>query len=401
MNRFGINIISTFGKEYSLTFVARSLADSLQKKGVPISLLSIKTNEQKKRAESKLDAFMVSRVEELEHPVNLYVLPLTLLDSLMVQQPALRAKGKLHVVNLWAEFNRIPIRFAGELIRHDVILTNSAFLASVAAADIPGTHVIHSPLSWPIDTGLAPNRGRFDLPVAGTVFLFTFDADSEVYSLDQSTGKGRKNPFEFIEAFQRAFPRGESGAHLAIRATNIDKPEHAAFLRKLLGIAEADRRVHLIRGEMTFQDVMALTASCDVYVSLHRAEGLGLGMLEAMALGKPVIATAWSGNMSFMDLSSACLVRSRLVALSQDYRYCGEPMPPGTVWAEPIQEDAVAYMRLLHQDAGFRASLGRRARLKYEAHQRSAAEERWIDELFVYCRLFNRLPRVVGKYSTA
>jgi glycosyltransferase involved in cell wall biosynthesis len=104
-------------------------------------------------------------------------------------------------------------------------------------------------------------------------------------------------------------------------------------------------------------DLHALTASCDIVLSLHRSEGFGLVPAEAMLLGKPVVATGWSGNMAFMDASSAALVGYRLVP-AEDPRHVYE----GASWAEPDQADAVAHLRRLADDAGARAALGARAR---------------------------------------
>jgi glycosyltransferase involved in cell wall biosynthesis len=97
----------------------------------------------------------------------------------------------------------------------------------------------------------------------------------------------------------------------------------------------------------------ALTAASDIVLSLHRSEGFGLVLAEAMLLGKPVIATGWSGNMTFMDAESAALVDYRLVP-AQDPRQ----VYAGASWAEPAQATAVAHLRRLADDAGERARLG-------------------------------------------
>lgn len=399
MAEFGINILSTFTKKCSLTYVACGLAESLGKRGVPFTLMNVQIDNQPQSPKKGLEQYMAAGIKGLKYPINLYVLPVSVMESLMLDHPTLHSENKIHVGNLWWEFNKLPLEVSANLMRYDVILTHSDFLANLAATELPGTHVINSPLTWPISDGIVANRDLFHLPKSDTLFLFVFDADSEFGTVDAATGYGRKNPFELIDAFQLAFPAGESDVHMAIRSTNIDKPQHSEYLTNLLRIAEADPRIHIIRGEMEFMDVMSLTASCDVYISLHRAEGLGLGMLEAMALGKPVIATAWSGNLSFMDLSCACLVRCRPVGLSNTFRYYGYKMPAGSLWAEPIKEDAVSYMRLIHRDTNFRQTLGRNARLRYETYQASAEHERWVDELFTYWSTFNFLPKIAGKYS--
>ena len=399
MKNFGINIISTFGKKFSLTYVAYNIANSLLQKGVPISLVNAAIDAEPQYVDKKWSQYMVERVEDLIHPVNLYVMPVSLIGKMMNENPGLLLNKKMHVANLWWEFNKLPNNMAMELMRHDVILTHSDFLANMAALNTHSTYIVNSKLTWPVDSDTLPDRALFNLPNNGTIFLFAFDADSEAGTIDLMTGNGRKNPFYLIDTFQYAFPMHILDAHLAIRATNIDKPQHKDFLKRLLQIAAVDSRIHIIRGDMAFTDVMKLSASCDVYVSLHKAEGLGLGMLEAMALGKPVIATAWSGNMSFMDISSACLVRCRAVELNESYMYWGDKIPSGALWAEPIKEDAIFYMKLLYGNVEYRNSVGQRARMSYEAYQESANLEKWIDELYCHWRTFEFLPKIKGKYS--
>lgn len=100
-------------------------------------------------------------------------------------------------------------------------------------------------------------------------------------------------------------------------------------------------------------------AACDIVLSLHRAEGLGLVLAEAMQLGKPVVATAWSGNMDFMDHTTAALVGYHLKPV-RDPRHVYDEA--GAVWAEPDQQHAVAQLRRLADDAQERVALGMRAR---------------------------------------
>jgi len=98
-----------------------------------------------------------------------------------------------------------------------------------------------------------------------------------------------------------------------------------------------------------------LIAACDILLSLHRSEGFGLMPASAMLLGRPVIATAWSGNLDFMTADNAALVSCKLVPV-RDPR--GTYQLPGALWAEPDREESVAWLRLLVDDAGLRASMG-------------------------------------------
>ena len=116
---------------------------------------------------------------------------------------------------------------------------------------------------------------------------------------------------------------------------------------------------------------MELMASCDAYVSLHRSEGFGQGLAEAMLLGKPVIASGISGNLDFMDAGCSALVScGRVVLDANDYPY-GE----GQAWADPDLDEAAAWMRRSLEDAAWRTATGqagRQAVLARCSPQRSA-----------------------------
>lgn len=107
----------------------------------------------------------------------------------------------------------------------------------------------------------------------------------------------------------------------------------------------------------------ALIRLCDVYVSLHRSEGFGLVMAEAMALGTPVVATAWSANTEFMTGQTACLVDCTLVPVQDQYEYEDDAFR----WAEADAQQAAAYLKRLHEDRAF-----------YQ--EKAACGKAWIEE---------------------
>ena len=98
--------------------------------------------------------------------------------------------------------------------------------------------------------------------------------------------------------------------------------------------------------------------ACDAYVSLHRSEGFGLTMAEAMLLGKPTAATAYSGNLDFMTPDNSFLIDYELVPVEAP----GVAAPPGAVWAEPSVAHAAAVLRSIVDDPAAAAEKGRRAR---------------------------------------
>jgi glycosyltransferase involved in cell wall biosynthesis len=120
----------------------------------------------------------------------------------------------------------------------------------------------------------------------------------------------------------------------------------------------------------------SLLAGAGCYVSLHRSEGFGLGMAEAMALGRPVIATAYSGNLQFMDESSALLVPAGRTAVGEH----APPYDPAESWADPDLDAAAAAMRAVVEDPAAAAARAERARVRILAEHGRARAVRFLTE---------------------
>ena len=116
--------------------------------------------------------------------------------------------------------------------------------------------------------------------------------------------------------------------------------------------------VTLLTERLARPDVYALVDACDAYVSLHRSEGYGLSMAEAMGLGKPTIGTGYSGNLDFMDDSNAKLVSYRKVPIERDVG----PYRKGQLWTEPDVSDAARCMRWVYDNPAEARAMGERAR---------------------------------------
>jgi glycosyltransferase involved in cell wall biosynthesis len=141
-------------------------------------------------------------------------------------------------------------------------------------------------------------------------------------------------------------------------------------------------RIRVIDAAMSYPEVLSLYKSCDAFVSLHRAEGLGLALMESMALGKPVIATAWSGNMTFMNYTNACLVRYDLVPVESKIAvYSKEVTGPDVTWAAPRSRDAAAWMKRLADDRSLRERIGANAARDMRRYSDEARAGRFLDEL--------------------
>jgi glycosyltransferase involved in cell wall biosynthesis len=153
----------------------------------------------------------------------------------------------------------------------------------------------------------------------------------------------RKNPLGAIEAYRRAFEPGD-GAVLAIKSVNgRHRPERMA---ELLAAIDGRADIALIDRTMSGTERDALIAACDCYLSLHRSEGHGLPLAEAMALGKPVVATAYGGNMEFMSEMSSYPVAWVTAHVGEGV----EHYPANASWAEPDIEHAARLLRAVHRD---------------------------------------------------
>ena len=246
----------------------------------------------------------------------------------------------------------------------------SRFVAEAFAAILPSDRDVPIRITPNALNAMPPpmitrDRRFFGLPADAVIVLMSFNFAS---------GVARKNPIGAIEAFRRAFGDRRDRL-LVLKAVNGDQvPEACDRLKRVIdGMAN----VVMQEGTLSREDNYAFTAAADIVLSLHRSEGLGMVMAEAMWLGRPVVATAWSGNMDFMDEQSAALVPVRLIPPDDP---TGEFNLPGAVWADPDLDVAAAHLRRLANDKAVREALGRagqamiRERLTSESLRRAALE---------------------------
>jgi glycosyltransferase involved in cell wall biosynthesis len=252
-------------------------------------------------------------------------------------------------VALWAwETDALPERFHASFDLVDEVWAMSRFIEECLIRVGRGV-VRRFPIPVPVPTWTTSlTRADLGLP-EGFLVLFMFSW--------RSIGQ-RKNPQAVVEAFRRAFDPSD-GAQLVLKSIGGD--DHIEELEALrLDIDRPD--IHVIDGPRRAGHVRAMLDHCDCYLSLHRSEGFGLTMAEAMARGKPVVATGWSGNLEFMDEQTAHLVPATVVPVPADV-----PIYGGSGnWAEPDLDAAAAAIRRVFDDPAGAAALGRRARTHIE-----------------------------------
>src|SRR5438105_5969568 len=250
-----------------------------------------------------------------------------------------------HNIGVWFwEVEDFPSQFHPAFDYVDEVWVASEFTrqALIKTAPKPITKFRLPILQPAIDQNLS--RSDVGLP-EGFTFLFSFDFFSVLK---------RKNPVGLINAFKRAFKERE-GPTLLIKSINGDKRlfdlerlKYAAFGRSDIIISD---------GYVALPVKNALMAKCDCYISLHRSEGFGLTMAEAMALERPVIATNYSGNLEFMTAENSYLCSYKLCEVGGG----AAPYPPSSSWAEPDLDHAVALMRNVYSDRAEATPRGKRA----------------------------------------
>jgi len=203
----------------------------------------------------------------------------------------------------------------------------------------------------------------------------------------------RKNSFAAVVAFKRAFPdTSDLRANLVVKLNNVGDPNNVEmqhFLGLLHEECAGDPRIRVLTESLSYSDVLQLYASCDVVVSLHRSEGLGLAPLEAMRLGRPAIATAWSGNLTYMNYSNSCLVSYGFVTAGGDSHYTAKFLGRNGYWADPDLGEAALWMRSLVDTPELRASFAERAYASATAYQEDAERASFLDELLAIWRRFD------------
>lgn len=388
---FGINLVASIGTNVGVGVHSRALAAALERHGVPFAIAGVGHDWGGEVAIGELQERVVKDLGELRHPVNVYSVPLVGFETLFTQTPKLLAPGRMHVAAIWWEASALPPSWVDNLSRLDAVLAASGFVANIAANQLALVPVIEAPMPLSLPAGVRPDRARFGLPEGATVFASSFDPNSD---------PARKNPVAQVQAFRMAFPPEVQDVRLTIRMNNADTELGRRVIAALQAASGGDTRVSIILGSLSYQEVLSFYASSDVHVSLHRGEGLGLPIMESMALGVPAIATAWSGNTSFMDHSNGCPVRYRHARVVGHWRFLQPDfLGARAFWAEPMVDDAAAWMRLLHEDRALRLRLGAAARESIAAYQERAWSRRWIDEIAALWEARAFLPAVPGKFS--
>ena len=337
----GVNLVGWFRGELGIGESVRCMAKACDAAGLAAALVELKLNCLNRDG----DTTYAARLQEANpHPVNIFHLdPPVSQDIDHHHGRAFRADR--YNIGYWAwELSEFPDGWVDRHRFFDEIWCPSEFTRAAIAAKLPKP-VLAMPhaIEFPVPQG--DFREKFGLPSRLFLFLFAYDLNST---------QERKNPKAVIAAFRQAFPIGIS-VGLVVKTHNPDR--HSAAFAELEAELKELPNAYLICETLPRASVYELQQACDCFVSLHRAEGFGLSVAEAMYLGKPVITTDWSGTAEFVNITNGCPVNYRLLTLDRDHG----PYLRGQTWADPDIDQAAHWMRSLVDDQSFRESLGRRA----------------------------------------
>ena len=342
----GLELIGFVRAENGLGESLRLLAHSCNAVDTPIGLTNIPLDMGVPQTDTRLDEFAVDK------PTYRTRLICTNLDSLGEGNFVDGAFALPHAYNVgywYWEVETFPVTWAdaGRII--DELWVATEFVATAARKVIEQPVIKITPPIIQPKASRPYTRIEFGLSPGAFVFMFSFDFGSF---------PARKNPEAVVRAFKLAFPTpapDERGVCLVIKCQRAHTfPAARAALLAAIG---DDARILLLDRSLSRDAVTGLQTVIDCYVSLHRSEGLGLGMAECMALGKPVIATAYSGNMEFVNEDNSLLVDYSLIPVEQgdylDWR--------NQRWANADVVHAASHMRRVFDDRGFAEALGRTA----------------------------------------
>ena len=339
---YGVNLIGLVRAEMGLGQSCRLLADTLEYSKIPYSLYDFELPSTLLHAEDHSFDDKIS--DELSYGINLiHINP----DEMLLMYDRLPKESWDYSYNiafwLW-ELEEIPESWKKYFAMLDEIWTPSEFISRNLRKVTP-LPVKTMPYCVSAQTDRRFDREYFHLPKDVFLFLAMYDSNSTME---------RKNPMGAVDAFKKAFSKHDRHVGLVLKVNNAREGDLCILKEALKDYPN----IYYITETLKKTEVNTLIADCDVFVSLHRAEGFGLVMAEAMLVGTPCIATNWSSNTEFMNSNVACMVDYTFTKLEKD---C-PPYKKGAVWADPDTDQAAQYMKRLAADKKFYQDLFQAAR---------------------------------------
>lgn len=342
LKNWGVNIAAYIDTESGVGQGARNLINVVRVTGIPYVLNNV---EQKwlRRGDKTFSAEVSA---DNPYPVNIIAVNADQVEDFASQVSDSYFNGRYSIGYWFWEVHPFPEKFQKAFSYYSEIWVGSTYVLDIISRQAP-VPVIRVPFA--VDFSLTPlekyTRRYYGLEEDKFTFLYICDGASFLQ---------RKNPIGAVKAFKIALSRLGNSCQLILKVSNphFQPSEYEKLVELCKGIP-----VRLIEGYLDREEVLGLINCCDCYVSPHRAEGFGLTIAEAMYLGKPVIATGYSGNMDFMNIDNSYIIPFKLVTLEQPVG----PYEAGSIWADPDIEYTAKLMIEVYEDRDTAIKKGEKA----------------------------------------
>ncbi|KRE51118.1 glycosyl transferase family 1 [Paenibacillus sp. Soil724D2] len=332
--KLGINLVGYSRAEMGIGESCRIAAKSLNAVGFPFGIINFKGTNSSRMSDN---TWQHREIKDPLYRFNIFHINAEQMMEVYSSKGNEIFKSRYNIGYWHWELPDFPDEWVENFKFVDEVWVPSNFvLESISMkSPVPVIKIPHS-----IEVIIEKDRARqyFDLPEGPFLFLSMYDAHSY---------QERKNPEAAVKAFKHAFSPEDVNVGLVIKVNNSRSTP--VEMKRLEEMIQGYSNIYLLKETYDRNDVNALLAVIDCFVSLHRSEGFGLGLAEAMYLEKAVIGTNWSSNVDFMKHDNSCLVDYELVQLDKDYG----PYQSYQYWAEPDVNHAAFYMRKLVEDKEF------------------------------------------------
>lgn len=327
----GINLVGYARAEMGVGESCRSAARALEASNVPFGIINFEIGNLARMNDM---SWVSKEIEKPRYNVNIFHINADQMPIVYVNLGKEVFEGRYNIGYWHWELPDFPDEWKDSFKLVNEIWVPSRFIVDSISAKSP-VPVVRIPHSIELRCPEGVGREQFGLPKTPFLFLSMYDTHSF---------QARKNPNAVIDAFKKAFDSVDNNVGLVIKVNNSrsNPQEIELLLERIKGYSN----IYLIQETLSREHVNALLNVTDCFVSLHRSEGFGLGLAEAMFLGKPVIGTNWSANVDFMNSKNSCVVDYQLVRLGADYG----PYKSYQVWADPDIEHAAHFMKKLTSD---------------------------------------------------
>ncbi|NHZ64917.1 glycosyltransferase [Massilia genomosp. 1] len=376
---FGVNLIGFAYGELGIGEDVRMAVAACEAASIPFSVINIHPGDSLRQNDRLLAPYLADGAGAQQAPYAINIFCLTGSDTARVYlEQGMALFQDRYNIGWWPwELPVWPSEWKDAFDVVDEVWAATTFTQVMYEQAVVGMQrppqVTRMPLPASVARAAALGRRDFGLAEGTCVFLYVFDFNSYL---------SRKNPFAAIDAFQRAFGAHDQSVRLVLKTMN-SKPGNPVWMRFVEACLD-DERIMLFDQTLDRGDILALVGACDAYVSLHRSEGFGRTMAEAMLFGKPVVGTGFSGNVDFLRDGTGFPVRWKKVAVKEgEYPYV---VPADSAWwAEPDLDHAAEQLLAAKKACADRAFA---ARVQSYAHET-------FSERRIGLRILERLTQLV------